>query len=151
MNRVVRASLMLSDVHRFWLLIVLLTVWVHANAPAQGADVTITCSEGRNIRGELLVATDSAVIVKTESSTRNIWWQGDSAFAVLLPLSGIQKIVVEGQSSIMIGAGMGLVLGGGIAALAGARGGEAGGGVPVGALAPHPPGFPVLRYDSAGT
>ena len=148
MYKLVRASLVLSYVSRFWLVIGLLTVWVHANAPAQGADVTVMCSTGENIRGELLVATDVAVIVKTESNVRNIWWQGDSAFALLLPLSGVQKIVIEGNSNILLGACVGLAVGAGFGALtarnsfAGASAGGGGmlgalGGVVIGGLASH--------------
>jgi hypothetical protein len=109
------------------------TVWCHANSPAQGVDVTVLCSTGQNIRGELLVATDSAVIVKTDSNIRNMWWQGDSAFAIFLPLSGIEKIVIEGHSNILIGTGIGVVLGAGFGALI-AREGWTGAGAFAGGL-----------------
>lgn len=131
MNEGVHASLELIYMSRCCLVIVFLTAWVHANAPAQGADVAVTCSTGQIIRGELLVATDSAVIVRTESSLRNIWWQGDSAFAVFLPLSGVQTVVVEGHSNILLGTGIGLVLGAGLGA-ASAQGGWAGAGAGAG-------------------
>lgn len=118
---------------RSFLVVGLLTVWLQANSPAQGSDVAVLCSKGQNIRGELLVATDSAVIVKTDSSIRNMWWQGDSAFAILLPLSGIETIVVEGHSNILIGTGMGVVLGAGLGAATAEKGWE-GAGAAVGGL-----------------
>jgi hypothetical protein len=138
MNKAVRALPVPCKARRFWLAIGLLTVWVRADAPAQGADVTVVRFNGQNIQGELLVATESAVIVKTESSIRNIWWQGDSAFAVLLPFSEVQKIVIEGNSNILLGTGMGLAVGAGFGALTaekGWAGASAGGGGILGALA----------------
>lgn len=113
-------------------------IWATGNSLAQGANVILARSTGELVEGELLVASDSLVILRTDSSSRNIWWQGDSAFAVLVPLAGVRKITMAGNSGILVGTVTGALLGAGIGA-ATAQGGwigaSAGGGGLLGVLA----------------
>ena len=146
MNALFHTYSLPGKMNQFWLVIGFLLVGSCANAVAQGKDITVICSTGKGIQGELLVATDSVVIVKIVSDVRNIWWQGDSAFAAVVALSEVQRIVIEGNQAILWGMGAGLGLGGGCAAITGARGGDAFGIVLAGVLA----GFVIGGLSSHG-
>jgi len=105
---------------------ILCLAWASERSLAQGANVMLLRSTGESIEGELLVASDTMVILKTESSTRNIWWMGDSAFAVVFPLSNVDRITISGNSALLLGTGIGVLAGSAFAVLQGLRDGDAG-------------------------
>ncbi|HSQ75237.1 MAG TPA: hypothetical protein VLT13_06755 [Bacteroidota bacterium] len=109
--------------------------WAGGSSLAQGANAILVRSTGESVEGELLVASDTMVILRTDSSTRNIWWMGDSAFAMAIPLSQVERITIPGNSALLLGTGIGVLAGSGYAVLQGLRGGDAGASVIGGGLA----------------
>ena len=87
---------------------------------ANGATVAILLSTGETITGELLSVRDSSIIISTSES----FDERELESIATIRNQDIETVIIEGESKVLQGMGLGVLIGGGIGALIGLASGD---------------------------
>ncbi len=86
-------------------------------AESKEGEVVLLLNDGQEIAGELLSVRDSSIIISTIENAEGYGSAGDTAGIVVVSNQRVQKVIIKGESKVLKGMGLGLLIGGAIGAM----------------------------------